>query len=224
MNPIRIPSASSKALFLLLAAGVAACDTGTGPVNGGRVRLTLSAGDPLVAAPQATAPATTGDWEGERDRPIFQSANVTFASVLARNVDGELVDLGMDLPTTVDIIAMEEGGRTVTLPDGELPPATYDQIVVVMTAVEGVLNDGTTITVTPPGGGWTAIVPVCPFDVVEGETAVVGLTLPVRSALYLREGRFHFAPRFRSYVRCDAPPEEPTDGTPDAGGDGDGAA
>lgn len=206
----------SKALLLLLAVGVAACDTGTGPVDGGRVRLTLSAGDPLAAAPTATAPATTGDWEGGYDHPIFRSANVTFASVLARNLDGQLIDLGMDLPTTVDIVAMEEAGRTVTLPDGELPPATYDQIVVVMTSVEGVLADGTTITVTPPGGGWTAAVPVCPFEVVEGETAIVGLMLPVRSALYLREGHFRFEPRFRSRLRCDGP-EEPTDGTTDTG-------
>lgn len=199
-----------RALLLLLAVGVAACDTGTGPLNGGRVQLTLSAGDPLAAAP-AAAPAATGDWEGGHS--VFESANVTFSSLLARNTDGVLVDIEMDLPVTVDIVAMEEGGRTVTLPDGVLPPATYDQVVVVMTQVEGVLRDGTAITVTPPGGGWTAIVPVCPFDVTADATAVVGLMLPVRSSLSLYDGHYRFQPRFRSRIRCETPPDTGDTGT-----------
>jgi hypothetical protein len=118
-----------------------------------------------------------------------------------------LVDANMDLPVTVDVVAMEEGGRTITLPDGDLPAATYDQLVVVMTQVEGVLRDGTGISLTPPGGGWTAIVPVCPFDVAEGSTAIVGLMLPVRTSFAWREGRFRFEPRFRSRVRCEPAPE-----------------
>jgi hypothetical protein len=117
----------------------------------------------------------------------------------------------MELPAMVDVVAMEEGGRTVTLPDGTLPPATYDQIVVVMTHVEGVLWDGTIITITPPGGGWTAIVPVCPFEVADGSTAIVGLMLPVRTAFAWGEGRFRFEPRFRSRVRCEPPPEPEPD-------------
>lgn len=207
----------SKALVLLLIAGFAACDTGTGPANGGRVQLTLSAGDALAAAPAGTSPAATGDWEGGHS--IFESANVTFSSILARNTDGVLVDIEMDLPVTVDVVAMEEGGRTVTLPDGVLPPATYDQIVVVMTGVEGVLRDGTTITVTPPGGGWTAVVPVCPFDVAEDATAVVGLMLPVRSALSWRDGHYRFEPHFRSRIRCETPADPGDTGDTGDGGD-----
>ncbi|MGD2045341.1 MAG: DUF4382 domain-containing protein [Gemmatimonadota bacterium] len=216
MSTERIPKAPFRALLLLLVAGLAACDTGTGPINGGRVRLTLSAGDPLVAA--AASPAATGDWEGGRS--LFESANVTFSSILARNFDGELVDIDMDLPVTIDIVAMDEGGRTVTLPDGVLPPATYDQVVVVMTEIEGVLRDGTTITVTPPGGGWTAVVPVCPFDVTEDETAVVGLMLPVRRSLSWHDGHYRFEPRFWSRIRCDVP-DDPGD-TTDDGDTGDG--
>jgi len=122
-----------------------------------------------------------------------------------------LIDAGMDLPATVDIVAMEERGRAVTLPDGELPLGTYDQIVVVMTEVEGELHDGTTITITPPGGGWTAIVPVCPFDIEDGGTEIVGLVLPVRSAFAWGEGRLRFTPRFRSRLECDGPVEPEPD-------------
>jgi len=147
-------------------------------------------------------PATSG---GEHhDRPFFASANVTFSSILARNLDGVLVDVVMELPTTVDVMLVDRG-REVILPDGVLPPATYDQIVVVMTQVEGVTEDGTTVTITPPGGGWTAIVPVCPFVVEGGATTVVGLKLEVRRSFHWRDNRFHFQPRFV----CEGAEDEP---------------
>ncbi|MDA0329394.1 MAG: hypothetical protein O2958_10335 [Gemmatimonadetes bacterium] len=57
-------------------------------------------------------------------------------------------------------------------------------------------HDATTITISPPGGGWTAIVPICPFVVEDGATTVVGLTLSVRRAFSWRDNRFHFQPRF----------------------------
>jgi len=202
---------ASKVLVAALALGLAACDSGTG-ISGGRVQLSISSGDLAPVAAPAGAPAATGDWEGERN-PYFQSANVTFSSIFARNTDGQLIDMGVeDLPVTVDVVAMEEGGRTVTLPDGTLPAATYDQIVVVMTGVEAVLRDGTRITITPPGGGWTAVVPICPLVVEEGSTSVLGLVLPVRTAFVFYEGRFRFVPRFRTRVRCEEPPPPDTSG------------
>lgn len=197
---------NSKAILTLLALGLAACQAGDSVgVQGSRVQFQLSSGGAAAAPGAALSPATSGGEHGRN--PFFRSANVTFSSILARNVEGQLIDTGMDLPATVDVVAMDEGGRTVTLPDGTLPVGTYDQIVVVMTAVEGVLRDGTGIAITPPGGGWTAIVPVCPFDVEEGSTAIVGLMLPVRTAFIWGEGRFRFEPRFRSRLRCDAVPE-----------------
>ena len=120
---------------------------------------------------------------------------MTFSSILARNLDGVLVNVDMELPTTVDLMTLG-GGREITLPAGILPPATYDQIVVVMTEVQVVTPDGTTITVTPPGGGWTAIVPVCQFEVVDGATTTVGLKLDVLRAFTWRDGRHHFEPGF----------------------------
>ena len=125
---------------------------------------------------------------------FFESANVTFSSVLARNVAGELLDASMDLPAVVNVVSMEDG-REIVLPDAVLPIGTYDQLVVVMKQVQGVTYDGTTITIDPPGGGWTAIVPVCEFVVGDGETSVVGLTFMVREAFKWRDNRFHFSPR-----------------------------
>ena len=206
---------ASKVLVAALALGLAACDSGTG-VSGGRVQLSISSGDLATLAAPAGAPAETGDWGG--GHPYFESANVTFSSIFARNTDGQLIDMGIeDLPVTVDVVAMEEGGRTVTLPDGTLPAATYDQIVVVMTGVSAVLHDGTGIAITPPGGGWTAVVPICPLVVEEGSTSVLGLMLPVRTAFVFYEGRFRFVPRFRTRVRCEEPPPPDTSG--DTSGD-----
>ena len=102
----------------------------------------------------------------------LREANVTFSSILARNLDGELVDVSIDLPVTVNVLTLE-GGNSFTLPIGSLPPGVYDEIVVVMRQVELVLWDETRIAITPPGGGWTAIVRVCPFEVLEGETTTV---------------------------------------------------
>ena len=160
-----------------LAAGlllvVAGCSDAIG-VNEGRVRFVLSAG--VVDAEPAPPPLQYGDDADHGDhgddgdhKPsrYFKSAKVTFSSILARNLEGELVNVAMDLPVPVDVVTME-GGREVTLPDGELPPATYDQVVVVMTEVQVVTHDGTTITIEPPGGGWTSIIAICPFDVRRG--------------------------------------------------------
>lgn len=206
----------ARLLAIGLALIVAGCsgDSGLGP-NQGRVRFVLSSGSTAVGvagaetstitpAPAtgqdgaATAPSLDGDREQEHhDYRAFQTANVTFSSILARNQDGVLADVAMDLPVQVDIVSMDTGGNQVTLPDGDLPPGTYDQLVVVMTQLDGVLKDGTQLSITPPGGGWTSIVPVCPFTVEEGGTTTVSLQFMVRQAFQWRNMRYHFQPQFQ---------------------------
>lgn len=213
---------SALAAALAVVIGTTGCGDPTG-VDGGRVRFVLSASPDAAAAvdgTQSISPTSTAESPAEptlsgeqgngpgRGNPWFASANVTFSSILARNLEGVLVDVNMDLPATVDVVTME-GGREITLPDGDLPPATYDQIVVVMTQVEGVTRDGTTVSITPPGGGWTAIVPICPFVVEEGATAVVGLQLSVKRSFFWRENRFHFMPQFV----CGQPDDEEGEGS-----------
>ena len=113
------------------------------------------------------------------------------------------------IEATVDVVALRDSNN-VTLPAGILPPDTYDQIVVVMTEVQVVTPDSTVITVNPPGGGWTAIVPVCRFDVVDGATTQVGLKFDAFRAFTWRTGGYRFQPGFS----CDS-------GTTDTGGETD---
>ena len=198
-----------------LAAVLASCGDGSnalGPNEGG-VRFVLSSGaSGALAGAQAAPEASSLDGcDGDcrdGDHPRLLAANVTFASFLARNLDGVLVNVEMDLPATVDLMAVRDSSG-VTLPPGVLPPATYDQIVVVMTEVEVMIPDSTVITVTPPGGGWTAIVPVCRFEVVDGATTSVALKLDVLRAFTWRDGHHHFQPGFS----CEGTPS-------DGGGEG----
>jgi uncharacterized protein DUF4382 len=200
----------ATALSLSLLFAVSGCEGGDGVlgVNEGRVRFSLSSSSAIDSAPQGSAPAASVGQDGtvlmpdggrdedhEDDRRALQSANVTMSSILARNLDGVLVNVDMELPVTVDILSMD-GPTPVMLPDAVLPPDTYDQVVVVMRQVEVVTRDGTKIAITPPGGGWTAIAPICPFVVEEGETTTVGLTFMLRHSFQWREGRFTFRPRF----------------------------
>ena len=181
--------------LLLVAAG---CSDPLG-VNEGQIRFVLSS-DASVAGAEATPPqggalATGSEHDDDRPSRFFQSAQVTFASILARNLAGELVDVTMDLPVTVDVVTIE-GGRQIAFPDGDLPPASYDQVVVVMTEVQVVTHDGTTITIDPPGGGWTSIIPICPFDVGGDGPTTVGIEFDLKRAFSLRDNRYHFEPRF----------------------------
>lgn len=194
--------------LVLVAAGCSSSDSILG-VNEGRVRFVLSSSSGTVgtgAEGSAPVPAAAQDGavimrhgDDDRDdddgRRFLTSANVTLSSILARNLDGVLVNVDMDLPVTVDVLSMD-GATEVMLPDAILPFGTYDQVVVVITQVEVVTFDGTAIRITPPGGGWTAIVPICPFVVEQGATTTVGLTFMLEHAFKWRDNRFHFQPRF----------------------------
>jgi len=179
--------------------------------DGGRVRVALSrdGGNAFGAsvANLVTDPGVLRDDDDDDDddhrRGIwrFQAATVTLSSILARTHDGELVDLDVDLPVIVDVVKID-GGKQVLLPDGFLPADTYDQVILVMTAVQGVTHDGTVVTIEPPGGGWTAVIPICPLEVVEGETTLVGLALNVRSSFLQVGNWWSFHPRFRSLLDC----------------------
>ncbi len=168
---------------------VACSGSGGGIVQDGKgqIKISLSSGAGAAASSSsagaiAQPSASSGSRLGAAPSPncehpelSLQSANVTFSSILARTLDGKLVDVSIALPVTLDLLSLGTG-REVTLPIGFLTPGTYDQLVVVMTRVELVLQDGTTVAVTPPGGGWTAIVNASqPFTVVEGQTTSITL-------------------------------------------------
>lgn len=200
----------------LVAAGCSSSDSILG-VNEGRVRFVISSSSGTVgtgAEGSAPVPAAAQDGavimrhgDDDRDdddddddgRRFLTSANVTLSSILARNLEGVLVHVDVDLPVTVDVLSMD-GATEVMLPDAILPLATYVQVVVLITQVEVVTFDGTTIRITPggtpPASGWTVIVPICPFVVEQGATTTVGLTFMLEHAFKWRDNRFHFQPRF----------------------------
>jgi hypothetical protein len=221
MSPRHL-SVSKSLLALALALTGAACAGGDALApNHGRVQFvlggdgTLAAGAPMAVESLGGGETLIGgldpqhDGEGEERPPFIKAANVTFASILARNLDGVLENVEMELPATVDVVTLETG-RQIPLPDGELPAGTYDQVVVVMTEVHLVLWNDTEITINPPGGGWTAISPICPPLVVAvGGSSTVSLTLEVRKSFFFLGDRFHFMPRFRPPFGCGEMPPPP---------------
>jgi hypothetical protein len=180
-------------VLVLAAVAASGCsDSGSMSVSAGTGRVRMVMGGPVAAAGAVSA-ATLDD--GRR----IDSATIALSSVLARNMDGELVDVSIDLPVDVDLVDLLQG-RTVELPIGSLPVATYDQLVVVIRSLEVVLSDGTDIDVTPPGGGWTAIVRTEPFEVVEGQVTTVNLRFRPERAFRFIEGRLEFQPEFDGQV------------------------
>jgi uncharacterized protein DUF4382 len=179
----------------------------------GNVQFVLTAAAPVQArtAGSTLSGGTTGlsnavlpqdDDDGEDDDILSKLAkvNVTFSSLMARNLDGELVSLVIDLPQTVDLISVLNG-RQVTLPVGTLPPGMYDQIVVVIRKVEFVFVDGTSKVLTPPGGGWTRIIPVETFEVIDGQTITIELRFNPLHAFEELNGEFEFSPDFECHRR-----------------------
>jgi hypothetical protein len=181
------------AALLCVAAG---CSDGNGSLNGGQgnVRVMLTS-EAAVTAATTTDGDDDGDHDGDDILSRLTEANATFASLLARNTDGELVDLAIELPHTVNLVELA-GGDTVELPTGTLPPGTYDQLVVVITELELVFDNGGKIALTPPGGGWTRIVRVTPFEVIEGQVTTLEVRFRPRMAFRELAGGFGFFPDF----------------------------
>lgn len=178
----------------------AACSNGSDGMmqNGqGRVNFVISSSAPTSApSTSTTMSTTTASLIDPNSGTMLKAANVTFASIVARNLEGELIDVTIDLPVTVDLLSIA-GSGSLTLPVGFLPPGTYDQLVIVMTKVELTTQSDTIITIDPPGGGWTAILAVQnPFDVVEGQTTTVDLKFRLERLFEWLEDHWEFHPEF----------------------------
>lgn len=194
----------TRALALGAALVVAGCNMDALGNNEGRVRLvvTRDAGGATANLAVDSTGAVTDQDENSGGVWAFQTATVTLSSILVRTDEGVLVNLDVDLPVDVDVVKID-GGKQVTLPDGILPVGNYDQVVLVMTAVHGTTRDGTDVTIQPPGGGWTAVIPICPLEVAEGSTATVGITLNARNSFVRLGNWWSFQPRFRSHLNCE---------------------
>jgi len=193
------------AMVVGLALSVAGCDLeGLFGHDGGRVQIALApeSGGGLANIIPDTTGAVRDDDDDENKGPRgaswwFRTANITLSAIMVRTEDGQLIELDSDLPISVDVVRID-GGRQVQLPDGFLPAGNYDQVVLVITAVQAVSTDGTLITIDPPGGGWTAVVPICSLEVVEGETVPVGIAFNVRNSFHRFGNWWSFQPQLRS--------------------------
>jgi uncharacterized protein DUF4382 len=203
----RLPAFLLGLVVLVLVAACSNSSSGESDARSGNVRVMLTA-DSLSTATATNAASTslgtTGstttfdgdDDDGDNDiLSRLEHVNVTFSSLLARNLDGDLVDLVVDLPRTVDLVGLMNG-QQIMLPTGTLPPGMYDQIVVVIRSVEFVFLNGGKIELTPPGGGWTKIVPVATFEVIEGQTTTIELRFKPFGAFRELDGKFEFFPDF----------------------------
>src|SRR5262245_36326522 len=141
-----------------------------------------------------------GEDEGNDILSKLAHVNVTISSIVARNLDGALGDLVTDLPQTIDIKSLMDG-KQITRPAGTLPPGMYDQIIVVIRSVEFVFNDGTSKLLTPPGGGWTRIIPVETFEVIDGQDITIELRFNPLRAFGEQNGEFEFSPDFECHRR-----------------------
>jgi hypothetical protein len=196
MRYMNVGAAGFFALSLAtaLAAGCSNSDSMTGKTKG-NVRFTMGGPIAQAATVGGASSVTLADGTGR----TITSATINLSSILARNLDGQLIDVTMDLPVTVDLIGLING-HTVTLPIGSLPVGSYDQLVIVIRSLHVELSDGTQIDVTPPGGGWTAVVAVDAFDVVDGQLTTVNLHFRSGDAFRWLDGRLEFDPAFD----CDA--------------------
>lgn len=162
--------------FTILAAALFALSCSDANVNGkgGQVRVMLAS---PTAVAQTDATTTGGD---DRDRRI-QGIEIVVSDLLARSATAQhLEEVAIDLPATVDLLALLENGGEVDLGVASLLPDTYDQLVVVVSSMTLTTLDGTEVKITPPGGGWTRIVRVEPFEVVDGETTTIVIKIRPR--------------------------------------------
>jgi len=142
--------------------------------KGGQVRV-------MLASPTAAAQTdSTATGFRDRDRRI-KGIEIVVSDLLARSATQQsLESVSIDLPATVDLLALLENGGEVDLGVGSLAPDTYDQLVVVVSSMTLTTINDTEIKITPPGGGWTRIVRVEPFEVLDGEITTIVIKIRPR--------------------------------------------
>jgi len=160
-----------------LAAVVAAAACSDASVTGkrsGQVRVVLSGSGAAAAQTDTSATVDHGDRR-------IKGIEIEVSDLEARSATAQrLENVAIDLPATVDLLALIENGGEVDLGVGSLPPDTYDQLVIVVASMTLTAVDDTEIRITPPGGGWTRVVRVEPFEVVDGETTTLRILIRPR--------------------------------------------
>ena len=169
-----------------LVAGCTSSNDGSGPK--GSLAITLSA----TRAPAGGA-VQTATAENEDALSHLKAAIITISGVEARTAEGTWVPVETGLPVNVDLIAIMNAGNVVSLPADLLPAGGYTALELRIAQVQLTLLDGTKVTITPTGSGWTIQIPVS-FSVVTGQSTVVKLNLHCGNSFRLFDGQFEFDP------------------------------
>lgn len=169
-----------------LAAGCSSSSDSKSPQ--GSLRVSMGA----TSAPTAgSVQAATTDSDDALSQ--LKAAVITLSGIEARKTDGTWVPVETGLPADIDLIAIMTAGNSVTLPADLLPEGQYNALELRITQVQLTLMDDTKITITPPGTGWTAQIPV-DFSVVAGQSTIVNLNLRCDSSFKFLNGEFEFEP------------------------------
>jgi len=125
-----------------------------------------------------------GPDSGNPDNAIVEAA-IRVSDLEARSTTlQQLIDVETELPVEIDLLELDANGGAFELAAGSLPADTYDELVIVISALLLTTEDGTHVTIEPPGGGWTREIRTEPFEVIDGQVTTIELQLKASS--------FHF--------------------------------
>lgn len=185
------------ALALAAAAGLAllaaSCSSSsTNNANKGQLQMTLAATGTTAAMPTSSGGVAADTSQGPK------AVTITISAAQARDDSGNWVDIGGTYPVTVDLIALEQNGKTYTLPADLLPEGHYTAIQITISEVNITLQDDTQIAITPPAGGWQVLITTT-FDVTAGQDTTVMLNLHMDQSFQNVNGVLEFDPD----IECD---------------------
>lgn len=181
---IRLRAAALLGAAILLGS----CSNTPNMSDRGMMRLHIGATPTTMGG---TAPAVTGEDDALSH---LTAATITISSIEVHSTDGTWVPVASGLPVTLDLLAIMNSGGSVSLPADLLPPGTYDAIQLGITKLDLTLTDGTMISVTPPGAGWTVNIAVT-FTVVAGQATDIQLNVHCGGSFHLLNGEFEFDPQ-----------------------------
>jgi hypothetical protein len=164
------------------------CSSSSTDSSKGSVSLSVAATRTTAAG---VAAATLDD--GSDALSHLQAATITVGSAEVHQVDGTWVMVDRGLPVTIDLLAILTSGGSASLPADLIPEGHYDSLQLTITKVDLTLLDGTKISVTPPGLGWTVTLAV-DFTVVAGQETTIHLNLHCDGSFHLINGTFEFDP------------------------------